>query len=34
MGCAQAVSRYSSIGSNDFGPLEGNLFRCDDATLL
>ena len=25
VGCALALSRYSSTGSNDFGPLEGNL---------
>ena len=30
VGCAQAVSRYSFVGSNDFGPVERNLFRRDD----
>ena len=33
VGCAQAVSRYSSICLNDFGPVKRNLFICDDATL-
>ena len=33
VGCAQAVSMYSSIGSYDFGPVEEILFRCVDTTL-
>ena len=27
VGCAQAVSRYSYIGSNDFGPVEEEPFQ-------